>query len=421
MSILHFILSSHVILLSFVLQIDLLASGIDYSSIFYCQLYVLTMNDLSELMIPSDNIFDLKGEEFFAWIRCTRGEILAAVLEIQCIDSAQVLINSQDPFDIFKYDSPDINALREKVYFKTTTGCFVLKPGIEVNYNGLLNSLKLNVQPMKKAEDNEEEQHKYQRLFTDYPILESLFNWYAVNPDAKTQNHTFLASFIDTIVKNLNKHPNRYRYPSSIEKFALSLYILGGKTAYQFVRMNLSPGLPSVTTLNKLISADGSRVNESEFRFNSLTKYLDKMNIKFAFGSEDCTGVLKRITYDQETDSFIGFSSPLSNGKPIPRFYRTNSIDELKSWFEQYKKASLLNIHMVQPLPASNQINIPAAFLLAGYGVNNDYTSIDVLRRWLYIFEEATKERIRIFGFSTGMYLFKAFSPQIFGTIILFN
>ncbi len=55
------------------------------------------------------------------------------------------------------------------------------------------------------------------------------------------------------MVSNLNKSPNNYRYSKSVEQFVLSLYILGGRMTYQFVRMNLSAALPSVQTLNKLI------------------------------------------------------------------------------------------------------------------------------------------------------------------------
>ena len=175
---------------------------------------------------------------------------------------------------------------------------------------------------------------------------------------------------------------------------------------YRFVRMNLSPALPSITTLNKLILNSDSKVNEGEFRFDLLQEYLHRIDVRFAFGSEDCAGVVRRISYDQTTNSFIGFATPLSDGVPVPRYYQTDSFDQLQSWFSSTEKAPLLNIHMIQPLPLSSQRNITSAFLLAGYGVVNTYTAIEIIRRWLFIFDECLKRNIRIIGFSTGRHLF---------------
>ena len=126
------------------------------------------------------------------------------------------------------------------------------------------------------------------------------------------------------------------------------------------------------------------------------------MDVKYAFASEDCTGVLRKINYDQQTNSFIGFATPLTDGIPVTKYYQTNSFDQLKSWFESSERSPLLNIHMIQPLPSTNTSVVPPAFLLSGYGVINTYTSIDILRRWLFIFNNCLEKNIRIIGFSTG-------------------
>ena len=57
---------------------------------------------------------------------------------------------------------------------------------------------------------------------------------------------------------------------------------------------------------------------------------------------------------------------------------------------------------MIQPLPSSNNSTVPSPFLLSGYGVVNTYTSMDILRRWLFIFDNCLQKNIRIIGFSTG-------------------
>ena len=46
--------------------------------------------------------------------------------------------------------------------------------------------------------------------------------------------------------------------------------------------------------------------------------------------------------------------------------------------------------------------NFPKPYLLSVYGVNNKFTALDILRRWIYIFENCLDEGIRVIGFYTG-------------------
>jgi hypothetical protein len=114
------------------------------------------------------------------------------------------------------------------------------------------------------------------------------------------------------------------------------------------------------------------------------------------------TGVVRRIKYDTNTNSFIGFSTPLSNGVPIPSHFKTDSLAELKMWMDTNEKAPLLNIHCVQAIPSPNETRAPPSFLLSGYGTSSSYTSLDIIRRWLFIHEKSTEQNVRVLGFSTG-------------------
>ena len=49
-------------------------------------------------------------------------------------------------------------------------------------------------------------------------------------------------------------------------------------------------------------------------------------------------------------------------------------------------------------------VNIPKPFLLSAYGVDNKFTTMDVLRRWIYMFESCLNVSLRIVGFSTGKF-----------------
>ena len=45
-------------------------------------------------------------------------------------------------------------------------------------------------------------------------------------------------------------------------------------------------------------------------------------------------------------------------------------------------------------------------YLLSAYGVDNKFAGVDILRRWMYIFERCLDKGVRIIGFSTGKFLF---------------
>ena len=64
-------------------------------------------------------------------------------------------------------------------------------------------------------------------------------------------------------------------------------------------------------------------------------------------------------------------------------------------------KANLLNLHMIQPITRSTEFGSPE--ILAVYGVVGSYASTDILKRWLYIYDEFKQRKIRIIGFSIGM------------------
>lgn len=117
---------------------------------------------------------------------------------------------------------------------------------------------------------------------------------------------------------------------------------------------------------------------------------------------------MRRIKYDTHTNSFIGFSAPLFGGVPSPCYFKTDSISELKLWMDKNEKAPLLNIHCVQAIPPPNQTVAPPSFILTGYGTSSKYTSLDILRRWLFIHKKSIEQNVRILGFSTGK--FKSFS-----------
>jgi hypothetical protein len=162
-------------------------------------------------------------------------------------------------------------------------------------------------------------------------ILKSLSKFYEESGRVDNKDDRFFKSFIDNIILNMTRSPKNDRFSEQVEQFALSLYILGGKMTYQFMRVNLSSALPSIQTLNKLMSSDYTKVNEGQFRSDSLKDTFHRIDVKYGFGSKDCIGVIRKISYDQQTNSFIRFAILLPKGIPIAKHYQTNSFDEIKS------------------------------------------------------------------------------------------
>ncbi|CAF3173545.1 unnamed protein product [Rotaria socialis] len=364
-------------------------------------------NSYNTIRVP-ENLLTLKGDEFFQFIKQLGGEILFEILYIQLIDSTEALMKTNNILDMFQYDSPDINRLRNKICFSTVNGDYVLRSGVKAILLLLTNILNEKRKQLENSiiYQHQEQEQIYSKIINQNPLLESLINLYRQNDTLHDNESGFLKLFIDCIMKNLNKSSNNYRYSKSVEEFAISLYILGSKITYEFVRLNLSPALPSIQKLNKIIFNSDLKISEAQFLFDKLNEYLNGIGVTYAFGAEDRTDIIQKINYDQRTNSFIGFSTPLVNGIPVSKYYQTDSFETLESWFNSSDKASLLNIHMIQPLPLSNNSSIPSAFLLSAYAVVNTYTSIDILRRWLFIFDNCLQRNIRIIGFSTGRALF---------------
>ncbi|CAF1558925.1 unnamed protein product, partial [Didymodactylos carnosus] len=289
-----------------------------------------------------------------------------------------------DVFDVFKLDSRQFDEMKEKHFFKLRNGQYVVKPGIASSLSFLTKLLKAKQEEQQSLTDDGDQQERTNDFINNHPLLKSLVSWYQHNDNDN------------------NKNDCKHSYHDSVKKFAAALYILGGKQAYQFVRLNLYGSLPSLTTLNAIIMNTHLKIDEGNFRFDLLEQHFDSPNTKFCFLSEDCTGVIRKVKYDTTTNSFVGFTTPLKNGIPIPQYYKTESFEELKFWFDTIEKAPLLNVHMVQPIPSSSdERRVPIPFLLGAYGVTSKFTANDVLHRWMFIFENSFEKEIRIIGFST--------------------
>ncbi|CAM4897582.1 unnamed protein product [Rotaria socialis] len=72
------------------------------------------------------------------------------------------------------------------------------------------------------------------------------------------------------------------------------------------------------------------------------------------------------------------------------------------SIYDTSEIAPLLNVHMLQTIPTEDDAPCtPRPLLLSAYAVDNRITAINVLNRWMYIFQHCLEKNVRIIGFST--------------------
>jgi len=162
--------------------------------------------DNCDTSVLPDDIFSLKGESFFHIVRSLVGEVISDILEIQLIDSAENLLHTNDIFDIFKYDSEDLEEIKLKSCFKMRNGEYIVRIGVTNNMKYLKMLLKKKLEE-KNSLTNHFQKEQYYQLINQNPILQSLITWYLHNESNNNgdKNHLFTSSFIDTITKNIIK------------------------------------------------------------------------------------------------------------------------------------------------------------------------------------------------------------------------
>ena len=314
----------------------------------------------------------MNSDLFFDLIQSMASEIEVEILKCQGINNVPALLRAKDLYSIFKIDCPELDDLKKRACLKLKNGEYMIRPAIKDNLEYCINVFK-----SKLDEPNYQTEHSDQ----------------VVN----TQPNSFTNTFIKSLTDNMNRSKHRYQYNLKMRQFASSIYTLGGRNVYQFLKLNLPTAFPSIPALDSYNKEFCTRIEEGEFRFEELANYSNKINCSLVYASEDCTGIISKVCYDVETDSFIGFCPTLNNGLPIIRQYQTNDFFELEDWFESVERSTLMNIYSIQHITAKE---VPP-FLLSSFGTNNKIGSISLLHRWLFIYQQCYNNNIKVLGFSS--------------------
>jgi len=270
----------------------------------------------------------ISSDKFYDLVRSMAGDIEVEILKAQGINNVLSFLRSKDLYLMFNLDCEQLDSLKERACLQLRNGDYMVRPAIKENFDYCINFFKdcLSLQQTEQQLNVE---------FHQQNLIE--------------KEDTFMYTFIRNLMKNMNRSKYSYEYDTQVPKFATAVYGLGGRNLYEFLRLNLPGGFPSIPTLESYSNAYCTRIEEGQFRFEELCSYLKKVNCSFAYGSEDCTTVVSKVQYEIDTNSFVGFCVPLHNGLPSVRQFQTDSFSKLEHWFDTMNQAGLVNIHVVQP------------------------------------------------------------------------
>jgi hypothetical protein len=348
---------------------------------------------------PSTNdlmkeVLSFRNDTFYNLVEEQCGTVVVEIMQAQDISSVDCLLDINNIFTFLELDSDELIPLKKKAGILLNDGRFVVKKGIIHKVETFLSTLhRLNRQHSTSDLIISEQ------LLEKFPFIRTLVVYSNLIAKSKV-DFTFLNIILNNMIQNFIREERGYRYDTIVRQFACSLYILGGRTAYEFVRLNIPALLPSVQTIQSYIGTSENHLTEGLFNYDGASDYFNRNQSILGFCAEDSTAIVPKITYDTKSDTFIGFSLPLDdNGVPIIKSYSTNSFIRLEQWYSDLSQATSLNACLIQPL--STSIKNISPYLIAAYGTDNKFKSSDVILRWGHIYQQCKVKGIRVIGYST--------------------
>ena len=347
--------------------------------------------------LPSDALF-LRGDAFYTLVQDCCGSEVLELLQFQLLDSSTSFLETDDVLYILQFEFDQTVSLKDRLGISIRDDnnkySFVVMPGIRLKLEKFVRSLRRLQHAETFSPPTDEPLRVSSELQQQHPFLTELITCLKSNALS-----SFVLDFLAGLVSNSLGAKNTNRYQQSVKDFAASLYILGERNAYEFVRINLPGSIPSLSSLQTIVSSSAQHFAEGEFQYDRLKNFIAPLGCKYAFCGEDSTGIIPKVCYDARSNCFVGFTLPLNDGFPFSGYFSTNSLSKLEEWHQNVNKSHLLNVHVLQALRPTDQ-STPSPFLLAAYGTNGRYSAEDVLKRWTRIFSSCLAQNVRILGFS---------------------
>ncbi|CAF1390611.1 unnamed protein product, partial [Rotaria sordida] len=333
-----------------------------------------------------NEILSFRDDAFYNLVEQQCGTVVLEIIKVQDISSVECLLGVNNIFTFLELDSDELLPLKKKAGIILNDGRLVIKNGIKHKVEAFLHTLHhLNRQHSSSSQHNSEISPDLiisEQLLQKFPFFRTLIIYSNFIEKSKI-DFTFFNIMLNNMIKNFVIEEKGYRYDIIVRQFAASLYILGGRTAYEFIRLNIPAFLPRL------------------FNYDGVRDYFNANQSTIGFCAEDCTAIIPKITYDTKSNTFVGFSLPLdNNGIPITNSYSTDSFTDLEQWCSDLPQAKSINACLIQPLSLS--INHISPYLLAAFGTDNKFKSSNIILRWHHIYEECKLKGTRIIGYATN-------------------
>lgn len=130
------------------------------------------------------------------------------------------------------------------------------------------------------------------------------------------------------------------------------------------------------------------RVNEGELRCEALVRYLEETNSpKIVWISEDGTGIVPRISYENSSRKLVGLVLPieLKTGMPIVDSFIPQNAEDIAVQMNGTKSTTAYII-MAQPIKEG-----VAPFVLQIFGTDNTFKTEHMFHRWIHTKQELSK------------------------------
>ncbi|UJR12899.1 hypothetical protein I4U23_017073 [Adineta vaga] len=162
----------------------------------------------------TEEVLSFHGDEFYNLVEEQYGNVAIEIMEAQDISSVECFLEINNIFIFLELDSDDLISLKKKA------GIYLISDDI----------------------------------FGKFPFIRIIITYSKLIMTNKI-DFTILNIILKTIFNNLISGERGYRYDNTIRQFAASVYILGGRTTYDFLRLNIPALLPSVQIIQLYIAS----------------------------------------------------------------------------------------------------------------------------------------------------------------------
>ena len=237
---------------------------------------------MSTTVVFPENVLFLHDTEFYQFIQQACGHVVVEILKIQEISSADSLLRIDNIFSFFNHDSQHLRSIKEKIGIYLNDGSFIIKPGIIIKIETLVNTLR-NLNHLQTPFTTNVDILVSHTTLHKFPFLQQILKFVQDSEDPHNPELAFLYQLIGNTFSNLMQPKSRYRYQDHIKRFGLTLFLLGGRNLYQFIHLNLPGSLPTISTLQTTIADSSQEIVEGNFRYGLATQHLVYKQSEYVF------------------------------------------------------------------------------------------------------------------------------------------